>query len=83
MARVSLLLLLLIGPNLAFAQGPGAAAAAEKEVRAVIDSYNAAYGRNDLYFNMQELEYWDERPKYTGLPDDRVPADKQLDGEIQ
>ena len=26
----------------------------------------ASYDRNDLYFNMQELEYWDDRPKYTG-----------------
>jgi NADH-quinone oxidoreductase subunit I len=30
----------------------------------------ATYDRNDLYFNMQELEYWDERPEYTGLPVD-------------
>ena len=28
----------------------------------------ATYDRNDLYFNMQELEYWDDRPTYTGLP---------------
>jgi NADH-quinone oxidoreductase subunit I len=28
----------------------------------------ASYDRNDLYFNMQQLEYWDDRPQYTGLP---------------
>ncbi|MFZ2490181.1 MAG: NADH-quinone oxidoreductase subunit I [Thermoanaerobaculia bacterium] len=28
----------------------------------------ASYDRNDLYFNMQQLEYWVDRPKYTGLP---------------
>src|SRR5437763_14874504 len=27
----------------------------------------ATYDRNDLYFNMQELEYWDDRPRYAGL----------------
>lgn len=30
----------------------------------------ASYDRSDLYFNMQQLEYWDERPQYTGLPED-------------
>ena len=30
----------------------------------------ATYDRNDLYFNMQELEYWDDRPRYTGLPEE-------------
>jgi len=30
----------------------------------------ASYDRNDLYFNMQQLEYWDDRPKYTGLPEE-------------
>lgn len=30
----------------------------------------ASYDRNDLYFNMQQLEYWDDRPRYTGLPDE-------------
>jgi formate hydrogenlyase subunit 6/NADH:ubiquinone oxidoreductase subunit I len=30
----------------------------------------ASYDRNDLYFNMQQLEYWDDRPQYTGLPED-------------
>ena len=35
----------------------------------------ATYDRNDLYFNMQELEYWEGRPQYTGLPsDDDAPA---------
>ena len=26
-----------------------------------------AYNREDLYFNMQELEYWDQRPEYPSL----------------
>ncbi len=30
----------------------------------------ASYDRNDLYFNMQQLEYWDDRPRYTGLPEE-------------
>jgi NADH-quinone oxidoreductase subunit I len=30
----------------------------------------ATYDRNDLYFNMQQLEYWDDRPVYTGLPEE-------------
>ena len=30
----------------------------------------ATYDRGDLYFNMQQLEYWNERPKYTGLPEE-------------
>ena len=30
----------------------------------------ASYDRNDLYFNMQQLEYWEGRPQFTGLPDD-------------
>ena len=34
----------------------------------------ATYDRNDLYFNMQELEYWDDRPVYTGLPSEDEPA---------
>ena len=39
----------------------------------------ASYDRNDLYFNMQELEYWDDRPKYTGLPEEGdVP---QIEGQ--
>jgi NADH-quinone oxidoreductase subunit I len=38
----------------------------------------ASYDRNDLYFNMQELEYWDDRPQYTGLPDEEAPA--QIEG---
>ena len=33
----------------------------------------ATYDRNDLYFNMQELEYWDDRPRYTGLPEEDAP----------
>jgi NADH-quinone oxidoreductase subunit I len=30
----------------------------------------ATYDRNDLYFNMQQLEYWDDRPRYEGLPEE-------------
>ena len=41
----------------------------------------ASYDRNDLYFNMQELEYWDDRPKYTGLPEENVPP--QIEGQKQ
>src|SRR6266511_3750275 len=26
--------------------------------------------RNDLYFNMQELEYWENKPEYPGLPEE-------------
>ena len=28
----------------------------------------ATYDRNDLYFNMQQLEYWENRPETTELP---------------
>ena len=28
----------------------------------------ATYDRNDLYFNMQDLEYWEHRPEFAGLP---------------
>lgn len=47
MLRVLLGVLMVIAPVAAAAQG-GPGAAAEKEVRAFIESYNAAYGRNDL-----------------------------------
>src|SRR5437588_13078952 len=30
----------------------------------------ATYDRNDLYFNAQQLEYWDDRPRYDGLPEE-------------
>ena len=48
----------------------------------------ATYDRGDLYFNMQQLEYWDERPEYPGLPEEEapplapglVPADRHLSG---
>ncbi len=30
----------------------------------------ASYDRSDLYFNMQQLEYWEDRPHYTGLPEE-------------
>jgi NADH-quinone oxidoreductase subunit I len=47
----------------------------------------ATYDRNDLYFNMQELEYWDDRPKYTGLPEDddakRIEGQKQIGGGVE
>lgn len=37
----------------------------------------ASYDRNDLYFNMQQLEYWEGRPQYTGLPTEE--ESKKLD----
>jgi NADH-quinone oxidoreductase chain I len=37
----------------------------------------ATYDRNDLYFNMQELEYWDDRPRFAGLPEE-PPAPRAL-----
>jgi NADH-quinone oxidoreductase subunit I len=40
----------------------------------------ASYDRNDLYFNMQELEYWDGRPKYTGLPEEEG-VQPQIEGQ--
>ncbi len=47
----------------------------------------ATYDRNDLYFNMQELEYWDERPQYTGLPDEKetkaIEGQKQITGGVE
>ena len=46
----------------------------------------ASYDRNDLYFNMQELEYWDDRPKYTGLPEDEkkgIEGQKQITGGVE
>jgi len=47
----------------------------------------ATYDRNDLYFNMQELEYWDERPQYTGLPESddakKIDGQKQIAGDVQ
>ena len=45
----------------------------------------ATYDRNDLYFNMQELEYWDDRPRYTGLPDEeerpQITDERRMLGE--
>ena len=45
----------------------------------------AAYDRNDLYFNMQELEYWDDRPRYTGLPEEeekpQIADERRMLGE--
>lgn len=46
----------------------------------------ATYDRNDLYFNMQELEYWDDRPQYTGLPEDdtkSIEGQKQITGGVE
>ncbi|HET7437312.1 MAG TPA: NADH-quinone oxidoreductase subunit I [Thermoanaerobaculia bacterium] len=50
----------------------------------------ATYDRNDLYFNMQELEYWDDRPKYSGLPEPEDSArlegnegQKQIGGTVE
>jgi ketosteroid isomerase-like protein len=61
MPRLLLCAALLLIPLGAFAQAP-AAAAAEKEVRAFIAAYNAAYGRNDLdaYFRSfaPDLTQW-------------------------
>jgi NADH-quinone oxidoreductase subunit I len=34
----------------------------------------STYDRNDLYFNMHELEYWEDRPVYTGLPEEDAPV---------
>lgn len=39
----------------------------------------ATYDRSDLYFNMQQLEYWEGRPEYAGLPADE-PDPKQIEG---
>jgi Formate hydrogenlyase subunit 6/NADH:ubiquinone oxidoreductase 23 kD subunit (chain I) len=39
----------------------------------------ATYDRSDLYFNMQQLEYWEGRPEYAGLPADE-PEPKQIEG---
>ncbi|HUP50778.1 MAG TPA: NADH-quinone oxidoreductase subunit I [Thermoanaerobaculia bacterium] len=45
----------------------------------------ATYDRNDLYFNMQELEFWDDRPRYTGLPEEeeqpRIADERKMLGE--
>lgn len=58
MSRVLLGVLMVIAPVVSAAQSGAAAAAAEKEVRAFIESYNAAYGRNDLdaYFKSFALD---------------------------
>lgn len=48
MYRVVLVAIALFAPVAAAGQGGAAATAAEQEVRAFIESYNAAYGRNDL-----------------------------------
>jgi ketosteroid isomerase-like protein len=62
MSRVLICLLMLLAPVGALAQSTGAAATAEKEVRAFIDTYNAAYGGNDLdaYFRSfaPDLTQW-------------------------
>jgi NADH-quinone oxidoreductase subunit I len=38
----------------------------------------ASYDRSDLYFNMQQLEYWEGRPEYAGLPSE--DETKQIEG---
>src|SRR5437763_15615018 len=48
----------------------------------------ATYDRHDLYFNMPELEYWDDRPRYAGSPEgDAAPeiagGAKQIAGGTQ
>ncbi|HUO84846.1 MAG TPA: NADH-quinone oxidoreductase subunit I [Thermoanaerobaculia bacterium] len=34
----------------------------------------AGYDRNDLYFNMQELEYWEHAPEYKTLEESAIEA---------
>ena len=65
----------------------------EEQVRAamlragITHCFAASYDRNDLYFNMQQLEYWEDRPRYTGLPEPDAPeqleGQKQITGEVQ
>lgn len=59
---ITFMVALSIATSVAAGQASGAAAAAEKEVRDVIDTYNAAYGRNDLdrYFSYfaPDLTQW-------------------------
>lgn len=47
----------------------------------------ATYDRAELYFNMQELEYWDERPEYPSLEEiaaraqgGQTPAIRSIEG---
>ena len=40
----------------------------------------ASYDRKDLYFNMQQLEYWEGRPEYAGLPADESLETKKIEG---
>ena len=62
MRQLLICALLLWPPLLAMAQPDARAAAAEAEVRALIERYNAAYGRNDLdeYFSVfaPDLTQW-------------------------
>lgn len=41
----------------------------------------ATYDRNDLYFNMQALEYWEERPDTAELPEEKPVS--LLPGEVK
>lgn len=34
----------------------------------------AGYDRNELYFNMQELEYWDDAPEYSTIEESAAKA---------
>jgi ketosteroid isomerase-like protein len=86
MVRVTFLFVLMIAPGLALAQGAGGE---EQEVRAVIDSYNAAYGRNDLdtYFKAfaPDLTQWFpsgrvDLPSYQASWRKYIAAGNRLDG---
>src|SRR6266699_3228572 len=45
----------------------------------------ATYDRNDLYFNMQQLEYWEHRPEFQGLPEEIEGGQplKQIPGGVE
>jgi len=44
----------------------------------------ATHDRNNLYFNMQQLEYWEGRPEYDELPpDEPAPAIEPGKGMIE
>lgn len=62
MQRCLIALIVWVMPVSAWAQGGGATSAAEQEVRAFIERYNADYGRNDLdaYFRAfaPDLTQW-------------------------
>lgn len=92
MFRPFVVIALLLLPAASLAQS-GGAAAAEKEVRAFIASYNAAYGRNDLdaYFRSfaPDLTQWFpsgrvDLPSYQASWRKYIGAGNRLDGvEVQ